>query len=319
MNDNPQDTETSAPAEQAPEPVMRAVLAIPTYDNNGGWAGRILGDAPGPAATVRVLHEILGKRHKGRNRVRDAVSELIHDHPAGWEHLGDPSNTTGGTRRRGEIPLGVCRCHHPDGTAREGLARAQRDALASAEWRGHAHFARDPEADGAPRLITKSHALDPGVAHVFLVNGDCIEIHARDNSADRNFNKVAEVRGFSTAARVKATGPIDWDALGPQIDAASAELRARPRTDWDRVGAARALARAAKELERVPAHADLVLYLLGKEAGTSRRAAEAALAEAGDVHSADLPALLLRAPRSEQLRLLRDAAHATDPAEHHAP
>jgi hypothetical protein len=318
----PQD-QNPTPSEPVPASVMRAVLAIPvrSYDNDG-WAGRILNHAPGPAETARTLHEILSKRHKGRGRVREAISELIYDHSAGWERLGADDATGGTKRRRTEIPLGTCRCHLPDGTPRPGLARAQNQALIAAEWRGEARFTRDPhgqDADGAPQLIQHSQTLDADVAHILLLTGDTIEIHARDNSADRAINKAATVRGFSPAARISAARPLDWNEIGPHLDRVSAELRARPRTDWDRVHAADALTRAAKELERVPPHADLLLYLLGKETGQhSKQAAEGALAEAGGVHSAELPALLLRAPRAEQLRLLREAAYLMDPAQHPA-
>lgn len=338
MNETPETAETAPeaapegqnpiPPEQAPASVPRAVLAIPVRSNNyDGWAGRILNHAPGPAETVRVLREILGKRHKGRHRVTEAISELIYDHPAGWEHLGPDPTATGGTRRVREMPLGTCRCHLPDGTARPGLARAERRALISAEWgravRGEVPGALEPDADGTPWRITANSTFPAHVEHVFVLDDERIAILARDDSADRKASRDRFVRGFSPVARVHATRPLDWDTIGAQLDAASAELRARPRTNWSRVHAADALTCAAKELEQVPAHADLLLYLLGKHTGhdrsSTKQTAEGALAEAAGVHSAELPALLLRAPRAEQLRLLREAAHLMDPAEHRAP
>ena len=336
MNETPETHDTApeaaperqnpTPTEQAPASVPRAVLAIPVRTNNyDGWAGRILNHAPGPAATVRVLREILGKRHKGRHRVTEAISELIYDHPAGWEHLGpDPTATGSGTRRARGVPLGTCRCHLPDGTARPGLARAEHRALISAEWgrpvRGEVPGALEPDADGTPWRITASSTFPAHVEHVFLLDDNMIEIFARDNSAHRSARRDRLVHGFSPVARVHATRPLEWDTIGPHLDAASAEMRSRPRPDWNRVRAAYALTRAAKELEAVPAHADLLLYLLGKHTDQdgAKQTAEGALAEAAGVHSAELPALLLRAPRAEQFRLLREAAHLTDPAEHPA-
>lgn len=104
------------------------------------------------------------------------------------------------------------------------------------------------------------------------------------------------------------------------MDEASAQIRARPRRDYQRAATARTLAETAT---RLAPHADLVLYLLGGGTRTdppSREPdAEAALAAAADIHSADLPALLLRAPRSEQIRLLKLAAHQLDPDKHPAP
>jgi hypothetical protein len=335
VNETPETSETApaaAPESQNPTPpeqsaasVTRAVLAIPVRSNTyDGWAGRILNHAPGPAETVRVLREILGKRHTGRHRVAEAVSELIYDHPAGWEHLGAAPAADGAARRRGQMPLGTCRCHLPDGAARPGLARAERRALISAEWgrpvRGEAPEGLEADPDGTPWRITANSTLPAHVEHVFLLDDDMIEIFARDNSADRKASRDQFVHGYSPLARVRATRPLDWEEFAPHLDAASAKVRARLRTDWNRVHAAAALTRAAKELEQIPAHADLLLYLLGKHSGqdSTEQTAEAALAEAARVHSADLPALLLRAPRVEQLRLLRDAAHLTDPAEHPA-
>lgn len=334
MNKTPETTATDTapgalenptPTEQDAASVPRAVLAIRAHSyNNDVWGGRILEYAPGPAETVRVLREILGKRHKGRHRVREAISELIYDHPAGWEHLGPDPAATGGTRRAREVALGACRCHLPDGTSRPGLARAERRALISAEWHrevgGGVPGALEPDADGTPWRITGSSTFPARVEHVFLLDDESIEVFARDDSADRKASRDRFVQGFSPVARVHATRPMDWEQLGPQLDAASAEMRARPRTDWNRVHAADALTRAAKELEAVPAHADLLLYLLGRHTGQdgTKQTAEGALAEACGVHGAELPALLLRASRAEQVRLLREAAQLMDPAEHRA-
>ncbi|MBR7830623.1 hypothetical protein KDK95_30255 [Actinospica sp. MGRD01-02] len=330
MNQTPETTETDTAPGAANNPVptptgqdaastLRAVLAIPfhRYDDDR-WAGRILEYAPGPAETVRALREILGKRHKGRHRVREAISELIYDHPVGWERLGPDPNAPGGARRARERAPGACRCHLPDGTPRPGLTRAERQALVAAEWgraavRGEAP-ALDPGGDGAPWRISGSSTLPARVEHVFLLDGDVIEVFARDDSADRNNVRDGLLRGFSPVARVHATRPMDWAEFGPRLDAASAEVRSRPRTDWNRVHAVDALTRAAKELESVPAHADLLLYMLGKHTGQegTRQMAEGALAEAGGVHGAELPALLLRASRAEQVRLLREAARLMD-------
>lgn len=322
--ETPPDKQNPTPTAQETASAMRAVLAIPARRHNSdGWAGRILEHAPGPAETVRALREILGKRHKGRHRAADAITELIFDHPAGWERLGPDPAATGAKRTR-ETPLGTCRCHEPDGTPRPALLRAQHQALIKAEWNrpmpGEVPGALEPADDGTPWLITRSSTFPNRVHHVFVLHEDTIDILACDRGADRKAHRDRYVHGFTSIARVHATRPVDWDVIAPKLDADSAEMRARPRTDWSRIDAAKGLARAAKELEGVPAHADLLLYLLGKETDArSKPTAEAALAEAGGVHGADLPALLLRAPRAEQLRLLRQAAHLMDPAENRAP
>ena len=303
----------------APVPVPRAVLAVPLPER--GWAGRILTCAPGPTATARVLQEILHARHKGRDRAARAISELIYQHPAGWEHLGtDPAAAPTRTRKR-RVELGRCRCHLPDGTACPALARAQQDALTSAEFGQPHRIAAAPDEDGAPWLITHRHSLDQDVAHLFLLHQNHIQIFARDQSDQDHYTEVA-VRGFDQAARIPASRPTNWESFAPVLDAASAAIRARPRRDWKREAAARALAQTATRLQRVAAHVDLVLYLLGggnTASGQPDPLAEAALAAAANVHGADLPALLLRSDRADQIRLLKLAAHHLDPDKHPAP
>ena len=312
--DSPRDT-APAPVPVAP----RAVLAVPLPER--GWAGRILTCAPGPAATARVLQEILHARHKGRDRAARAISELIYQHPAGWEHLGtDPAAAPTRTRKR-RVELGRCRCHLPDGTARPALARAQQDALTSAEFGQPHRIAAALDEDGAPWLITHRHSLDKDVAHLFLLHPGHLQIFARDQSGEDHYTEVA-VRGFDQAAHIPTSRPTDWERFAPVLDAASTAIRARPRRDWKREAAARTLAETATRLQRIAAHADLVLYLLG--GGNAARAepdplAEAALAAAANVHGADLPALLLRSDRADQVRLLKLAAHRLDPNKHPAP
>lgn len=312
--DSPQDI-ASAPIPMVP----RAVLAVPLPER--GWAGRILTHAPGPAATARILQEILRTRHTGRDRAARAISELIYQHPAGWEHLGtDPANPPTRTRKR-KVELGRCRCHLPDSTARPALARAQQDALTSAEF-GQPHRVEPaPGHDGAPWLITHRHSLDEDVAHLFLLHPGHINIFARDQSDQDHLTEVA-IRGFSHVARIPTSRPTNWESFAPELDAASAAIRARPRRDWKREAAARTLAETATRLQRVAAHVDLVLYLLGgvnTASGQPDPLAEAALAAAANVHGADLPALLLRSDRADQIRLLKLAAHHLAPDKHHAP
>ena len=65
-----------------------------------------------------------------------------------------------------------------------------------------------------------------------------------------------------------------------------------------------------------------MLYVLGgsrTDQGEANPVAVAALAAAANVHGADLPALLLRTDRAEQLRVLRLAAHQLDPDSFGAP
>jgi hypothetical protein len=296
------------------------VLAVPLPER--GWAGRILTCAPGPAQTARVLHEILTTRHKGRDRAARAISELIYQHPAGWEHLGpDPATAPTRTRNK-QIPLGRCRCHLPDGTAHPALARAWQDALTSAEWGQPHRIECAPDQDGAPWLITHRHSLDKDVAHLFLLHPGHLQLFARDQSAEDHYTQVG-IRGFDQAAHIPTGRPMDWERFASELDAASAAIRARPRRDWKREAAARTLAETASRLERVAAHVDLVLYLLRGANSTTRAEpdplAEAALAAAANVHGAELPALLLRTDRTDQVRLLKLAAHQLDPDKHHAP
>jgi hypothetical protein len=328
MTDTPGTAEAAASAEtgqnapaSAIAPVARAVIALPMPEQR--WAGRILTHAPGPAETARVLHEILATRFKGRDRTLRAAAELVDEHPAGWEYLRPPPGTAAARTRRRETPLGRCRCHQDDGTPRPGLLDAQRRALRDAEW-GRSHRPEPgPGTDGAPWLITNAWGLPDDIAHLFLIDADHINLYARDKSADTHFSRAAQIPMPTQAARVWARPPIDWEQLAPELDEASARIRARPRRDWERAAAARTLAETATRLARIAPHADLVLYLLGggtpTETGTGAPVCEAALAAAADVHSADLPALLLRAPRSEQIRLLKLAAHQLDPDKHRAP
>ena len=317
--DTAQSTGTPAPA---PAPVPRAILAVPLPDR--GWAGRILTHAPGPAETVKLLHEILTTRHKGRDRASEAISELIYGHPAGWEYLGTEPGTEAARTRQREVPLGRCRCHQPDGTGRPGLLTAAQRALTNAEWGKGSSYRPDPGpgTDGAPWLITDRWTMDEDIAHVFLLHPDRIEVYARDQSAPDHYTEVGIIRGFTPAARVPASRQHDWEQTGPALDQASATIRARPRHDWQRAAAARALAEAAKRLERISPHTDLVLYVLGgsrTDQGEANPIAVAALAAAANVHGGDLPALLLRTDRAEQLRVLKLAAHQLDPDTHHAP
>jgi hypothetical protein len=322
MTDTPDTAETGQrPSAAAPTAATdpRAVIALPTAQQR--WAGRILTRAPGPGQSARVLHEILTTRFKGRDRALRAAATLIDEHPAGWQHLGPPPDTPATRTRRRETPLGRCLCHHEDGTARPGLLEAQRRALLDAEWGRPHRLEPGPGSNGAPWLITSAWGLPDDVAHLFLIHDDHVTLYARDQSADTHFSQAAQIPTITRPGG--APVHIDWEQLAPVLDEASAQIRARSRRDYQRAATARTLAETATRLSRIAPHADLVLYLLGGGTRTdppSREPdAEAALAAAADIHSADLPALLLRAPRSEQIRLLKLAAHQLDPDKHPAP
>jgi hypothetical protein len=306
------DHSATPPATPAPSAIIAVPLATGRNDKVD-WSGRILEHAPGPAETARILHTILTTRFKGHTRVSQATDEVLAEHPAGWEYLGpEPGAKAGRTRR--DAPLGRCRCHQADGTARPGLLYAAHRALRAAEWGPDYRPTPDPGEDGAPWKISSRQSVTKDVAHLFLINGERFEVHARDQSAEDHFTLIA---------RLSLRTRVDWDEIGDELDQASAQVRQRPKRDWNREYAAKDLARAAKLLGTFPSHVDLVLYLLGggarHEYAAPNKQAEAALAAAAGVHGAELFATLHNATRAEQVRLLTLAAHQLRPAEHPAP
>lgn len=296
-----------------PAPAPQAVIAC-DYPDHRIWAGRILHHAPGPAATARTLYELLLTYPK-KDRHRAPATDLIISHPCGWEYLGpDPADDPAARRvKRGQ--LGRCLCHHPDGTPTQAVIDEALSAMTRTEWRQAANPFTAP-ADGAPRLIKPDDArADPHIAYVFHLQGQVLRILARDGGTG----------DFTEAGAIRALPGVDFDALGPDLDANAAAIAARTKTDVRRERLAGHLVVTAGCLAEIPAQHDLVLHLLantmryGYESTPSARDAESALARAAGVPSGEVSTFLARASRGEQLRILRLAAHQLAPRLHRAP
>jgi hypothetical protein len=281
-------------------------------DGDDRWQGRYLRHAPGPADTARLLRQIVTTRYRGRRRYESAVRELIGAHPAGWASLGT------GTRkdpvpaaRRAPAPAGTCLCHEPDGSLRPALLDAALAALPQPQFlrpRPESRPCGQYPADGSPWLIERGQFLPAGIHHVFVLYTDVLEIRARDGAREHQFIPAFHLPWDQAEA--------DWDAL----DQRCAAIRARTKAHLAAERTAEILADTAKQLAAIPPHADLVLHLLGTAsrylAIPPHATPEAALARAADIHTADLPGHLLRLGRSDQIALLRTAAHHLDPALH---
>lgn len=313
-------TATEAPAADPPPqtapPIPHAVIAC-DYPDHHAWAGRILQHAPSPAATARVLYELLLTYQK-KTRHRAPALDLIIRHPSGWRYLGpDPEATGEAAQRVKRGQLGRCLCHHPDGSPTQTVIEEALANLAREEWRQAPNPFTVP-AEGGPRLIKVAEAKrDPRIAYVFHLHGPQhgpeIRILARDGGTG----------DFTRAGAIEAAPGIDFDALGPDLDASVAAIAARTKRDVGRERVAGHLDTAAYHLARVEAHHDLVLYLvdcmMSLDGPALRVDAESALARAAGIPTGELPAFLARASRGEQLRLLRLAAHQLAPGSYGAP
>jgi hypothetical protein len=295
-----------------PAPAPQAVIAC-DYPDHRIWAGRILRHAPGPAATARTLYELLLTYPK-KDRHRAPAADLIISHPSGWEYLGpDPAAEPARRAKRGQ--LGRCLCHHPDGTPTQAVIDEALSAMTRTEWRRAANPFTAP-ADGAPRLIKPADAkADPRIAYVFYLQGQALRILARDGGTG----------DFTEAGAIRALPGVDFDALGPELDANAAAIAARTKTDVHSERLAAHLVVTAACLAEIPAQHDLVLHLLTNamrhqlESRPSARDAESALARAAGIPSGELSTFLARASRGEQLRILQLAAHQLAPRLHPAP
>lgn len=280
-----------------------------------GWEGRYLHHSPSLTETGTLLHQLITLRYRQGERLYAAARDLIGDHPAGWDHLGAATKKDPQLKaRRVPAPLGQCLCHEPDGAMRPALAAAAYQALRETEkplgYRPAPTASRQGLTDGSPWLVRSGTEVPDTIEYLFLLTYEGLEVLARDGATPHT---------FAPAGTAPWTGSVDWEA----IEARTAHVRNRTKSDLAAEAAAHALAGAARRLSTIPAHVDLVLHLVSE----SRRRAyspvpgdpEAALAAAAGVHSADLPGHLLRLNRSDQIALLQTAAHQLDPVQHASP
>ncbi len=307
---------TGQGAADSGEDMPGAVIAIP--ENGGGFHGRYLHHAPGPAATARLLRDLFASRYPGRKGYIRACRELIGQHPSGWQRLGTATGKDPEIKpRRAPAPVGTCYCHQPDGTwnpavtaaALATLSRAESAAIRGEHTSPGWLLGQQPRpGDGSPLLIRDHHVPD-GIDHVYLLFDDGAQILTRDG-AHPNTCRLAQATSLSWA------DPVDDE----QIERATRAVRARTPADLAYEKAADILADTAQRLAHIPAHHDLVLYLLSVPSGylgvPAETTPQAALARAADLHPAQLPAHLHELERSEQVRLLRRAAHQLNPVKH---
>jgi hypothetical protein len=309
----PTDQEPADSAEEMPG----AVIAIP--EQGGGFHGRYLHHATGPTATARLLRDLFATRYPGSKGYARARNELIGQHPSGWQRLGTATAKDPEVKpRRAPAPVGTCYCHHPDGTwnpavtaALTTLRRAEIAALrretTTADWL----LGPQPKPGDGSSLLIREHRVPDGIDHVYLLHEDGLQILTRDGAYPNSCR-------FVHAVSLRWTDPVD----GEQIERATRAVRERTPADLAYERAADFLADAAQRLARIPAHHDLVLYLLSLASGYLSVAAEStpesALARAAGLHPAQLAAHLHQLERGEQVRLLRRAAHQFNPVKHPA-
>ncbi|WP_034261807.1 hypothetical protein [Actinospica robiniae] len=295
-----------------------AVIAVPA--GGGAFQGRYLHHAPGPSATARIILDLFAVRYRSREGLRRAAAELINAHPGGWRYLGAATSKDREIRpRRAPAPVGSCFCHQDDGSPSPAYVEAALAAHARAEAAqllGNASAASvlPPGGSAGPghaALITRS-SVPEGIDLIYLLYRDGLLIEVRDG-AYPNYGRFTP-----------AIVDVPWGReIDPgAIEDAVAAVRSRTPADLARAKVAETLAETAERLRAIPAHHDLVLHLL---AGNSRHLSiprehgpETALARAAGLHTAELPGHLHRLERGEQIRLLNQAAHLLNPAEHPA-
>lgn len=310
MTDIPDPAQTEPPAPDTP-PGSGAVIAIPARD--GGFIGRYLHHAPGPAATTELLRDLVAIRFRGRRGYERLVRELISDHPSGWARLGAATSKDPEVKpRRAPAPVGQCYCHQVDATPHPALIAAALATLHDAEIHEHGrlHIPHGRPGDGSPWLITSREVPD-GIDYAYVLFREGMNIEVRD--------------GASRSGRFERPVLFQWDnpPTGEEIQRACAAIRARTPADLAHEKAAAILAETAQQLRAVPAHHDLVLHLLSRASRhlsvPAHNTPEAALARAAGLHTAELAGHLHRLERGEQIRLLLQAAHQLNPAKHTAP
>lgn len=247
MTENHENTTDPALGGAQPEPTA-AVIARPNrHTGDRSWQGRYLHHAPGPSATARLIRDTVTARSTVRTRLSAGRSELIDEHPCGWEHLGartakDPEIKA----RRRPAAAGACYCHTPDGQLRPAyleqllglLDRAEQAPVYSGEeFKKVMPRSADP-TDSVPCLMGSFQNLPDRVAYAFILRAESITIAVRHGASPCEYLKAGEIDW---------SGEADWE----QIDATAAAIRARTTEDQH---PARARARGRTRPRRRPAH-----------------------------------------------------------------
>jgi hypothetical protein len=297
-----------------------AVIAAPSRNDVRGYSGRYLHGATDPGITAHLLHELITVRYPGKLGARRAVTELIGQHPAGWRQFGSATaNDPAITPRRAPARAGTCYCHTPEGTwtetmrkALEAMLRTVENEAARGGYRDNCDLLpRSSPGDGSPLLINGGGEPD-WVEYLYVIRPEALDVKTRDGAYPRGRN------AFVTIGLVPWGQPVDIDEINRAVEAA----HARTIADIADEHAADTFALIARELEAMPADHGLVTLLLQGHRSYHHTPPEHAptvlLADAAGVRASELPAHLEALARSEQISLLRRAAHHIHPAEHRA-
>ena len=297
-----------------------AVIGAPSRDEVRGYSGRYLHGAADPGTTAHRLHELITVRYPGKLGTRRAAAELISQHPAGWRELGaatakDPAITP----RRAPAPAGACYCHTPDGAwtetmrkALEAMLRTVENEAARGGYRDNSDLLpRSSPGDGGPLLISGGGEPD-WAEYLYLIRPEALEVKTRDGAYPRGR------KAFITIGLAAWGQPVEIDEINRAAEAA----RARTIADLADEHAADTFANIARQLEAMPADHGLISLLLQGHRPYHHTPPEHAptvlLAEAAGVKAGELPAHLEALARSEQISLLRRAAHYIHPGAHPA-
>jgi hypothetical protein len=294
-----------------------AVIAVP--NPSSGYSGRCLHGASDPGTTAHRLHELITVRYRGKRTAQRAAAELISEHPAGWRELGaatakDPAIKA----RRAPAPAGTCYCHAPDGAWTATMRRALGSMLRAAENRArggyleyHDLLPRTRPGDGGPLLVSSGNEPD-AVEHLYVIRPDALEVKTRDAAYARARN------AFITIGLARWDELVDLDA----ISRAAGSARARTIADIADEHAADTFAEVARQLEAMPTDHGLAMLLLSNHRAyytvPPEHAPTVLLAGTAGVKAGELPGHLEALSRTEQISLLRRAAHQIHPAEHRA-
>lgn len=294
-----------------------AVIAVPNHPT--GYSGRYLHGAGDPGTTAHRLHELITVRYPGKRTAQRASAELISEHPAGWRELGaatakDPAIKA----RRAPAPAGTCYCHAPGGAWSTTMRKALDSMLRAAENRAHGGYLeyhdllpRTRPGDGGPLLITSGREPD-AVEHLYVIRPDALEVKTRDAAYARTRN------AFVTIGLAHWNEPVEISAINHAADTARARTIANTADEH----AADTFADIARQLEAMPADHGLAMLLLSSHRAyytvPPEHAPTVLLAGTAGVKAGELPGHLEALSRSEQISLLRRAAHQIHPAEHPA-